>query len=108
MKKLIILISLIATVIVGCKKDESTDPTIIQPGVWLSVSPHLQYTIRNLKGEGDGVQSLEYTDNSNRFLKFTYSMGISTYRVMSVYNRSMVLIDSKDSTRKEITFIRQK
>ncbi len=107
MKKQIAILFLVFTIYsCGCKKD-AANPEDIQMGIWSSSKPVLQFTIRNLKGEGNFVNYLEYSENGKRFLKVNHELGPDVYLIKSVWFRTMTLVDTKDSTNTDISMIRK-
>lgn len=106
MKKLIILSTFIVCILLSCKKDVINDINQIQPGVWYSADPLLQLPIKNVNGEGEYISFLDYTENEVRYLKMNSGIGNYLYLVKSVSNLHMVLVDTKDVTKREINLIR--
>jgi hypothetical protein len=104
--RLIFLFAVFITCI-SCTKS-SINPETIQPGIWISTAPTLQFDIKNTKGEGSVFKVLESKRDGGRFLKVTSLSGEYNYTIVSVYNNLMILREIPDSLNREISMMKVK
>lgn len=108
MRNIVILLSLfILASCQSCEKNQGVSANDLI-GVWASPENNLQFTIRNIEGQGNSPTFLKVREGDEDLLKVDAAGGKFVYKIISVNKTDLNLSDKADPSNKILHFFKVK